>query len=79
MRRLAILLLSGLLLVLVAPARPTLGQKPEPKKAARDKVALADARKLMLKGNYEEARAEYEKQAKADATSTPAKSAKVKP
>ena len=70
-RRLALLVLSGLALILVAPARPMLGQKAEPKKAAKEKLALADARRLLLKGNYDEARAEYERQAKADATLAP--------
>lgn len=71
MRRAALFALSGLLLVLLAPVRPTLGQKAEPKKGAKERAALADARKLLLKGEYEEARAAYEAKAKADATLAP--------
>jgi len=71
MRRLALLVLSGLLLVLVAPARPTLGQKPEPKKPSKERAALADARARLLHGNYEEARAAYEAKAKADPALAP--------
>ena len=40
MRRLALLVLSGLLLVLFAPARPTLGQKPELKKPSKERACF---------------------------------------
>ncbi len=71
MRRYCLPILSGLLLVLLAPNRPTLGQKAEPKKGSAAKAALADARARLLRGNYEEARAAYAEKAQADATLFP--------
>ena len=67
MHRYCLPVLTALLLVLLAPHHPTLGQKPVPKA----KAALADARARLLHGNYAEARAAFEAKAKEDATLAP--------
>ena len=60
MRSLLISVLFAAACLLVAPSVPVAADKPVAKKVPAHKAALAEARKRLLAGNYDEARTAYE-------------------
>ena len=57
--------------LVVAPSAPVAADKPAGKKVPAHKVALAEARKRLLAGNYDEARTAYESAVAKDKTLAP--------
>jgi len=71
MRALALWTLLAVACLIVSPRAPVAADKPVAKAVAPHKAALAEARKRLLAGNYEEARTAYETAVKKDAALTP--------
>ena len=57
--------------LLIAPSAPVAADKPAGKKVPAHKAALAEARKRLLAGNYDEARTAYDAAVKTDKTLAP--------
>ena len=71
MRAFALWILFAVACLAVAPSAPVAADKPAGKKVPAHKLALAEARKRLLAGNYEEARTAYESAVKKDKTLGP--------
>ena len=71
MRALLIPILFAVGCLVVAPSAPVAADKPAGKKIPANKAALAEARKRLLAGNYDEARTAYEAAVSKDKTLAP--------
>ncbi len=71
MRALSLWILLAVACLGVAPTSPVAADKPAGKKVPAHKTALAEARKRLLAGNYDEARTAYQAAAKTDKTLAP--------
>ena len=71
MRALLIPILFAVGCLVVAPSAPVAADKPAGKKIPAHKAALAEARKRLLAGNYDEARTAYEAAVSKDKTLAP--------